>query len=287
MNNTLPDVAQAIKPNFQTIERARAYEHYCDHIDMHTLVKLGIFDKMDSTIQLIAEDAHEETFYLYFKDHIGTFRLTGNALLPYPRLAKALRTIPCYPILRVVYELSELTALKGLHLLKAYPTIIASHLETFKAEKEKQDRKVDQLVKQYTDQPQLPIITDIKRYIVNNTKNTITLVIGDLEYAVQTHLNNSVCQLKDHTHLCKSHCIFNLHWLLKNRPYMEMAICSAIARTPLLRVICKRTDSHKGTPKYIDINRGELLSITQAKQIARKDYGITTLDNIKITEIKE
>lgn len=91
-----------------------------------------------------------------FRDYVGCQFLTGNELVYYPELAKKLRAIEDYPLLKRCYQVD--TRVKGLALLKCFYEAATQHLKDFQREWEHYSNQVDACIERHGHARYLPLI---------------------------------------------------------------------------------------------------------------------------------
>lgn len=193
-----------------------------------------------------------------FRDHVGRQFMTGNELLYYPELAKKLREISDYPILKRCYKVDS--TIRGLEFLKYFYQYSDECLKAFQIEHEQLSNQVDTLIDLHGQKRYLPLIdrlelVKIPRYNHEDYLESQALILSEgVKWRVNEKSRNKPKNLKETEYL-------DLHRLFNISPEVEyLYLEDFVEGTPFIQVRLVKTWKHKGHIKWYSLDTCQSVS---------------------------
>lgn len=239
---------QPIPPS--DLKREGFFKHY-QALDFHQLSR-GNYHYADNTDYFM----HHEG--ITFQDHVARQLMTGNELLYYPQLAKKLREIKDYPILKRSYAVDK--TLKGLEFLKYFYLYSEEQFNNFHLELEQLSNQVHQFIEAHGQERHLPLIDslDLVKLPGCNGKYYLesqALIVHGVKWPVNQKPRNKPNHCERETEY------LDLHRLLNISPELEyLYLEDFVANTPFIQIRLAKTWQHKGHTKWYNLDTCQLVS---------------------------
>jgi len=201
--------------------------------------------------------------HLNFTSSIGCLRLTGNELLHYPALAKALHAIPEYPDYNKIYPVTHtLQALTGLEFFIAFAEYAKVCNADFMQEIATINAKVNNLIYLHGTEKTKPLITEILRRDPPNS-TAYGLAINGVDYEFANHRNTNPSKVID------------LNRLIDRRAHNAeyLGFDAVLLNSPYLALRVAKTWKHAGRVIWYDLDKMAVMSTIEINAIKQKgDY---------------
>lgn len=198
--------------------------------------------------------------HLNFTSATGYLCFTGNELLQYPTLAKALRAIPEYPQYNKSYPVTdELHKLTGLSFFIAFAEYVKTCDADFAQDVAAINAKVNNLIYLHGVEKTKPIITKILRREPPH-EAAYGLMINGIDYQFADYRNKNLLNVID------------LQRLIDRRAYNAdyVGFHAVLLGSPYLALRVAKTWKHAGRVVWYDLDKMAVISTAEINAIKKK-----------------
>lgn len=199
-----------------------------------------------------------------FRDHVGRQLMTGNELLYYPELAKKVREIADYPMLKRSHKVDK--TINGLGFLRYFYQYADMQFKNFEVELEQLSKQVDELIDLYGQERYLPLINNIEFARTPKCNGSYSIAIGsqaiiinNVKWPVSNKKWEEPKNCLRETDYLNLHRFLNISYEIKYI-YLE----NFIADTPFIQVRIVKTSEHKGHTAWYNLDTRQPASKAEA-----------------------
>jgi len=201
---------------------------------------------------------------LNFTSNTGCAYLTGNELLQYPELAKALCDFEEYPIYKKSHPVSEeLKDLKGLNFLIAFTDYVKICQADFAEEVSRINAKINNLIYLHGAKKTTPAVTGVLKYEHNNYIHSL-IISGVTFKLIDRHTSDTKSLLTG----------IRLSRLIDCAAYdAEYANLDAVLlNTPYIALRVKKSWKHTGRVIWYNLDKMEVVTTAEINAIKKKGH---------------
>lgn len=199
---------------------------------------------------------------LNFVSQIGCMHLTGNEILHYPELSKALRNIPEYPVYKKSYAVTkQLKELRGLNFLVAFVDYVKACQADFLEVMNKINAKINNLIYLYGAVKTKPLVTSALKNDHNNCVHSLVI-------------NGVIFKFSDRYDRINQNPLIGIDLerliFCKNFDNEYAVFDAALLNTPYIALRVKKTSKHIGRVIWYNLDEMKVMTAAEINLIKKK-----------------